>query len=135
MLDQLAALRWVQENIGGFGGDRKRVTIAGQSAGGMSVHNLTASPMAKGLFQRAIVESGGSSVGPGAMRLGARTMAEAEAQGEKFAKAKGAKSLRELRALSWEKLMEPLAAETGGASTGARRQRGRYPSCARLQRG
>jgi len=111
LLDQVAALRWVHENIVRFGGDPTRVTIAGQSAGGMSVHDLTASPMAKGLFQRAIVESGGSSVGRSAMRLGPPTMSEAEAQGQKFAEAKGAKSLADLRAMSGEKLMEALPGE------------------------
>ena len=114
MLDQVAALRWVHENITRFGGDPNSVTIAGQSAGGMSVHDLTASPMAKGLFQRAIVESGGSSVGRSVMSTGPRTMAEAEAQGQKFAEAKGAKSLGALRALSWEKLIEPLPGDTPG---------------------
>ena len=116
MLDQAAALRWVHENIGQFGGDRERVTIAGQSAGGMSVHDLTASPLARGLFQRAIVESGGSNVGGSVMRMGPGTMAEAETQGREFAEAKGANSLASLRALSWEKLLEPLpsAAPGGG---------------------
>ena len=84
----------------------------------MSVHDLTASPLARGLFQRAIVESGGSSIGRGGIPLGPHTLAEAEADGQKFAESKGAKSLDELRALSWQKLMEPAPAAASG-STGA----------------
>jgi para-nitrobenzyl esterase len=76
---------------------------------------LTACPMARGLFQRAIVESGGSSVGK-CHAAGPQTMAEAEAQGQEFAKAKGAKSLADLRALSWEKLLEPLPNDTRAAA-------------------
>ena len=59
MLDQIAALRWVSENIAAFGGDPDNITIFGQSAGGMSVRTLLASPLCKGLFARAIIQSGG----------------------------------------------------------------------------
>ncbi|HTP32877.1 MAG TPA: carboxylesterase family protein, partial [Candidatus Acidoferrales bacterium] len=59
-MDQIAALQWVKRNITAFGGDPNNVTIFGFSAGGVSVHSLLASPMARGLFHKAIAESGGS---------------------------------------------------------------------------
>lgn len=62
LLDQILALEWVQENIKGFGGDPSRVTIAGESAGGFSVGHLCAIPAARGLFHRAIAQSGGAQL-------------------------------------------------------------------------
>ena len=82
----------------------------------MSVHSLIASPLAKGLFQRAIVQSGGSSIGGGGITLRSQTLADVEANGVKFAEAKGAASLAALRAMTWQKIVEPLPAPPAGSA-------------------
>ncbi len=110
LLDLIAALRWVHENIAAFGGNPDRVVIGGQSAGASNTHSLVASPLAKGLFHGAIAESGSSVNGLGLMN--ARTLAEQEKQGLRFAEAKGAHSLADLRKMSWKELTAPVQ---GGA--------------------
>lgn len=104
--DMIAALRWVKANIAAFGGDPDAVTVAGQSAGAMATHDLIASPLAKGLFRRAITESGLPGSAPTA------PLAQAEQMGQAFAQAKGAANLADLRALTPEAL---AASPPGGA--------------------
>jgi len=107
LLDQIEGLRWVQHNIEAFGGDPEKVTIFGESAGGISVSMLCASPEAKGLFRGAISQSGGS-FGPTRSTTypgeNMKTLVQAEAAGVAYAEKAGATSINELRKIPPEKL-------------------------------
>ena len=94
LMDQIAALRWIQANIRALGGDPDRVTISGQSAGAVSVMDLIASPEAKGLFHRAIAESGA------ALGIDTPARSDAETIGLKVQALSGATSLADMRKLS-----------------------------------
>ena len=105
LMDQIAALKWIQDNISVFGGNPDNVTIFGESAGGISVSMLCASPLAKGLFQRAISESGGSFGPVEASRLwGIQDMKSAEKFGKEYLESKGYSSIKDLRRIPAEEL-------------------------------
>ncbi|WP_116810565.1 carboxylesterase/lipase family protein [Steroidobacter cummioxidans] len=111
LLDQIEALRWVKRNIGAFGGDASNVTIAGESAGALSVMYLMTSPPARGLFHKAIAQSAYMISTPELKesRFGEQP---AEAIGARLVSALGAKDLASLRAVDPQKLME-AGAQTG----------------------
>ncbi|MFV3130836.1 carboxylesterase/lipase family protein [Niveispirillum sp. KHB5.9] len=108
-MDQVAALQWVRRNIAGFGGDPANVTLFGESAGGRSVHVLLSVPAAAGLFDKAIIMSGGGR----ATGLGLRPLGDGEQRGVNFARRagvedQGAKGLAALRALPAERVVDGL---------------------------
>ncbi len=107
-LDQKFGIEWVKRNIAAFGGDPDNITVFGQSAGGGSTYIQTVSPQNKGLFQKAVLHSGGGLLPPS---LASRELADAEKVGEKFFADMGVNSLEEARALDARTVFEKGAAD------------------------
>lgn len=122
LLDDIAALQWVQRNIEAFGGDPAQVTIGGQSAGAGSVGFLSMSPLARGLFRAGIAESHARYPRDTELRylsVSWRPLASAEKQGAKYTADHGAKTLAELRAMPWQQVIEGSATIDAGVETGS----------------
>ncbi len=112
LMDQIAALRWVRDNIAKFGGDPGNVTVGGQSAGAMDIGLLLTSPLAKGLFRRAIAQSGAVTCFRGSL-----TRERAEEIGRKLAaelKAPEGGAIRHLRTIPPEEILRAARVATGG---------------------
>jgi len=105
LFDQIAALRWIRRNIGAVGGDPRRVTIMGESSGSESVAILTTSPLAAGLFQRAIAESGNDGIPLTGEELADYDKAAAEMTGATFGRMIGRPTLSALRRAPAEELL------------------------------
>ena len=117
LLDMIAGLQWVQRNISAFGGDPKRVTIQGESAGAAAVSILCASPLTKGLFRGAIAESGGSfgPVRPDATFGESEPLANAEKRAAEWLSSAGVSNIAELRKVPPEKLQTMVPRQFGWA--------------------
>lgn len=107
-MDQLAVLQWVRRNVAAFGGDAGNVTVIGESAGGMSVHALLTSPLAEGLFHRAVIMSGGDGQSSGAAGRTAAQQASLAFAAKKGIAPEDPQALAKLRALSAEEVTDGL---------------------------